>query len=78
MVSYFDIEDQLESLDVNIISLLADRAKLVASLDEPISADTIADTVAMWVEEAGERGLDEGVLERISKLVMLSSKKAEE
>lgn len=78
MATYFDIEDQLEGIDLNIISLLADRAKLVGTLDEPVTAETIEDTVAMWVEEAGEKGLDEAVLEKICKLVLLSSKKAEE
>jgi hypothetical protein len=78
MVSYLDIEEQIESLDVNILSLLVDRSKLISTLDESVSPDTVADTVAFWIEEAEERGLNEVVIERLSKLVILSSQKNEE
>jgi dihydroneopterin aldolase len=78
MVSYYDIAEQLEHIDVQIISLLADRAKISSDLEDSLDADMVAESVAFWVEEAGEKGLDEEIAEKICKLVLLSSKKSEE
>lgn len=78
MVSFYDIAEQLEHIDVQIIGLLADRAKISSDLEDSLDADMVAESVAFWVEEAGEKGLDEEIAEKICKLVLLSSKKSEE
>lgn len=79
MTTFHEIQDQVEAIDVQIISLLTDRAKLYGSLEEnEIDADVLADTVALWIEEAGERGLPESVMEKMAKLVVVSSKRIEE
>lgn len=79
MTTYYDVQEQIEKIDIQILNLLADRAKISSSLEEDsIDEDTLADTTAMWIEEAGERGLNEAIMEKMSRLVVLSSKKIEE
>lgn len=79
MTTFHEIQDQVEAIDIQIISLLTDRAKLYSGLDpNEIDADVLADTVALWIEEAGERGLPESVMEKMAKLAVVSSKRIEE
>ena len=79
MSTFHDIQDQIEAIDLQIIGLLADRAKLMQGLDDDtFDADMLADTVALWIEEAGERGLPESVIEKMARLAVVASKKVEE
>lgn len=79
MTTFHDIQEQVEAIDVQIIALLATRAKLYAGLDpNEIDADVLADTIALWIEEAGEHGLPESVMEKMAKLVLVASKRIEE
>lgn len=79
MVTALEAQEQLEQIDVQILSLLEDRVKVYNSMnlgeDEP---EVIAETIAMWVEEAGERALDEDLVEKIVKAVIMLAKREED
>ena len=79
MVTFLDIQDKVESIDTQIVSLLSDRAKLHAGLDpDEFDADLVSDIVSLWIDEAAEFGLNEVLMEKIARLVVMSSKKLEE
>lgn len=79
MVTFLDIQEKVEKIDVQIVALLADRAKLHVNLDpEEMDADLVSDTVSLWIDEAAEFGLNEALIEKMARLAVLSSKKTEE
>lgn len=79
MVTVHDIQEQIEQLDLQMLSLLQDRVKLYAEArrddDEPLDD---ADVLAMWIEEAGERGLDEGLVEKLCKIIVILSRRTQD
>ena len=79
MMIAHDLREQIERIDLQILHLLQDRAKLYSDMgvDEE-SEDISSDTIALWIEEAGENGLDEVVVEKIAKLIILLCKRKEE
>ena len=78
MSNALDIQEQIEKLDLQILSLIGDRVKLYNELNlEEDEADMLADTVALWIEEATERGLDEALAEKMAKIVTIMSRKVE-
>lgn len=80
MTTVHDLQERLAQIDLQILKLLEDRAKVVTDAladEEPAEADEL-ETIAFWTEEAAEMGLDESLAEKICKLAMLISKKTEE
>lgn len=80
MTTVHDLQEQLEQIDSQILTLLQDRVKLVtnaASNEEPAEEDAL-ETLSFWTEEASDYGLDETIVEKITKLVILLGKKVED
>lgn len=72
MMTLVDIQEQLEKLDQQIIKLLEERVRMCDG--QNLSSDEELDILSMWLEEAAEKGLDEGKMEKISKLVITMSR----
>ncbi len=72
MMTITDITEQLEKLDQEIIKLFAERTHLCAG--QPISINDEMNMLSLWLEEAAEKGLDEGKVEKIAKLVIALSR----
>lgn len=68
MMTLVDIQEQLEKVDQQIISLLQERAQICAG--QSLSGEEEADLLSVWLEEAADRGLDEGRMEKIGKLTI--------
>ena len=76
MMIAHDLREQIENIDLQMLRLLQDRAKLYTDLElDEESEDVSADTIALWIEEAGESGLDEAIVEKMAKLVILLCKR---
>jgi len=79
MMIAHDLREQIEKIDLQMLRLLQDRAKLYLDMEyDEDSYDVSSDTVALWIEEAGESGLDEVVVEKIAKLIILLCKRKED
>lgn len=73
MTIAYDLQEQLETIDIQMLRLLRDRARLYAEMGEGMPDD--ADTLAFWTEEAAEMGLDELATEKIAKICLYLCKK---
>ncbi len=72
-----DVQEQLEAIDVQILRLIDERVQLckrAGGVDDYHASEI----VALWLEEAAERGLDEGRIEKIGKIVAAMCKVSEE
>lgn len=76
-----DSRSFLIKIDEQIIRLLQDRVQQCAELSDSgngITAEEEAEILSYWLEEAGDLELDEAVVEKVCKLVLLLSRKAGE
>ena len=76
MMILTDIIEQLEKIDQQIIKLLEERVQIATG--NSLDTDQEADVVSLWLEEAGERGLDEARMERLAKGVNALSRVVKE
>lgn len=67
-----DIQEQLEKLDQQIIKLLEERVRICDG--QNLSSDEELELLSLWLEEAAEKGLDEGRMEKIGKLIIALSR----
>jgi len=72
MMTITDIAEQLEQIDEQIVKLLEERSHLCEG--QPITANDELNMLSLWLEEAAEKGLDEGKIEKIAKLVIALSR----
>lgn len=72
MMTLVDIQEQLEQLDQKIIKLLEERVQMCDGHN--LAPEEELDILSMWLEEAAEKGLDEGKMEKIGKLVITMSR----
>lgn len=74
-----DLTEQIEQLDLQILNLVSDRVRLYRQLtnDGEDEVDD-SDALAMWIEEATEKGLDEALVEKLAKVVIVLGKRSEE
>jgi chorismate mutase len=75
MVVLHDIRSQIEKTDQQILDLLEQRVSLWRSLAEEGEVEFPdregeSEAIAMWVEEAADRGLDEIAVERVCRTVL--------
>lgn len=68
MMTLVDIQEQLEKIDGQILSLLEERGRICAG--HSLSSDEELELLSLWLEEASERGLDEVKTEKVAKLVI--------
>ena len=68
MMTLVDIKEQLEKLDLQIISLLEERARMCAGHN--LDSDEEMELLSLWLEEAAERGMDEARMEKVGKLTI--------
>jgi hypothetical protein len=68
-----ELTGQIEKIDQKLIRLLEERLRLCS--DGRISLEEESELLSFWIEEAADRGLDEGTTERIGKLVTLLCRK---
>lgn len=74
-----DFEDQLQQIDENILNALAERKRLYDTTPVSDQSDLDdMDIVSGWLEEGADRGLDDELLEKLAKIVVLLSKKRSE
>ncbi len=78
MIPVLDVQQQIEKIDLQIIKLLDDRAKLYSDIRAYGDTSDGEETFALWVEEAADSGLDETIVEKICRLTMLLCKRREE
>lgn len=71
-MTFTDIQEQLEQLDLQVIKLLEERVRICDG--QELTADEELESLSLWLEEAGEKGLDEGRMEKIAKLVIALSR----
>lgn len=77
MMTITDITEQLEQIDEQFLHLLEKRLRLCQG--QEITPNDELNMLSLWYEEAAEKGLDEGKIEKIAKLVIaLSRGRAEE
>ncbi|MCB9807678.1 hypothetical protein H6770_00285 [Candidatus Peribacteria bacterium] len=72
MMTLVDIQEQLEKLDQQIIKLLEERVRICDG--QNLSSDEELELLSLWLEEAAEKGLDEGRMEKIGKLIIALSR----
>ena len=72
MMTLVDIKEQLEQIDQQIINLLEERMHICAG--QSLDADEEAEILSLWLEEAAEKGLDDGKMEKIGKFVIAMSR----
>ena len=72
MMTLTDIQEQLEQIDQQIIKLLEERVRMCDS--QNLSSDEELEILSLWLEEAAEKGLDEGKMDKIGKLVITMSR----
>lgn len=72
MMTLVDIQEQLEQIDAQIIKLLEERMHICAG--QRLSGDEEAEILSLWLEEAADKGLDEGKMEKIGKFVIAMSR----
>ena len=81
MVVMTDLQAQLEKLDVKIMSLVAERARLcedAAVHDQPLDAETEEELLTHWRGLADDADLDEVDSERLIKSLNKLCRKEEE
>lgn len=76
MMTLTDIQELLEQIDQQIIKLLEERVRLCEG--QSINGDDEVEMLSLWLEEASEKGLDEGKMEKIAKVVIALSRGREE
>ena len=64
-----DILATLEKIDQQMVRLLADRRELVSQIPGGLTADQELEIMSLWIDEASERELDEGAMEKIGKIL---------
>ncbi len=69
MVTLVDIVSQLEKVDMEIIALFEERVRL-CNQQGGLDADQETELFSFWLEESGERGLDEDKMDKIGRLVI--------
>lgn len=72
MMTLTDIQEQLEQLDQQIIKLLEERVRICDG--QNLSSDEELEMLSLWLEEAADKGLDEGKMDKIGKLVITMSR----
>ncbi|MCA9370677.1 MAG: hypothetical protein KC680_01805 [Candidatus Peregrinibacteria bacterium] len=72
MMTLVDIQEQLEKLDQQIIKLLEERVRICDG--QNLSSDEELELLSLWLEEAAEKRLDEGRMEKIGKLIIALSR----
>ena len=72
MMTITDIAEQLEQIDEQILKLFEERLRLCE--DQEITPNDELNMLSLWLEEAAEKGLDEGKIEKIAKLVIALSR----
>lgn len=77
MTTVEDIQERLEQIDLQILRLLGDRKKVYDQMGDVSPSEADAETPSLWVEEAGEMGLDENYAEKMSKVAIAICKRAE-
>ncbi len=83
MASILDLRGQVDSIDRQIVELLARRMTIVKQIttrlpeDEP-DKDREAQVLSNWLEEGFDFDLDEVGLERISRAVIEMGRKAKD
>ena len=68
MMTLVDIQEQLEKVDQQIITLLEERMHICEG--HSLSTEEEAELLSLWLEESADRGLDEGKMEKIGKLAI--------
>jgi len=69
MITATDLQERLKELDLKLITLLRQRAQLTGEVGGRVDPDLDGEMCSFWLEEAGERGLDEVSMEKLYKLV---------
>lgn len=75
MMTLVDIQEQIEQLDLQIISLLEERARICAG--QNLTGDEETEMLSLWLEEAAERGLDDAKMEKIAKFTIAMCREGE-
>lgn len=75
MMTLVDIVEELAKIDGQIINLLEERVRLCKG--QSLNSDDEMEMLSQWLEEAAERGLDDGKMEKIAKLVIMMSRAGE-
>ena len=80
MTTTIDLQEQIEQLDLRLLQLLSERVKCCQDFDMDERADNadFSDMLALWIEEAGEQGIDEAIVEKMCKLTYLLCRKGQE
>ena len=74
-----ELQELLEKIDAKLIDLLTERANLCTRMKEDTNiGESINDTVAYWMEEIAERGLDEEAAEKLCRAVIALCKETPE
>lgn len=68
MMTLVDIQEQLEKVDAQIITLLEERMHICEG--HSLDADEEVELLSVWLEEAADKGLDEAKMEKIGKFVI--------
>lgn len=76
MMTLVDIIEELAKIDSQILNLLDERTRLCNG--QHINGDDEMEMLSLWLEEAAEKGLDEGKIERMAKLVIALSRPSSE
>lgn len=69
MITATDLQARLEELDLKLIALLRQRMQLTREVGGRVDPDLEREICSFWLEEAGERGLDEVTMEKLYKVV---------
>jgi hypothetical protein len=64
-----DVLATLEKIDQQIVRLIADRRDMIAQVPGGFTADQEMEIMSLWVDEAVERELDEGAMEKMGKML---------
>lgn len=68
MMTLTDIQEQLEQIDQELIKLIDERVRICDGQD--LSTDEELELLSLWLEEGAEKGLEEGKVEKIGKLLI--------
>lgn len=77
MMALVDIAEQLEKIDQQIIHLLDERKQLCMQ-SGGLEPDQEEELIGLWMEEGAERGMDEGRMEKLGKLIVMLCRRSKE
>lgn len=73
-------QSQLEKIDEQIILLLKERMQICSDLMDRGQGSALreeeANMLSFWLEEAGERDLDEEIMDKIFRMVLMMGRRA--